>query len=54
MAEPKMPTSGFEGFIEGSVGNYGRRAMGGAVTVPLVQDKVLLQVEGYETHTGAR
>jgi hypothetical protein len=53
-AEPKMPTSDLEGFIEDSVGNYGRKTMGGAVTVPLVKDKVLLHVEGYETHAGAR
>jgi outer membrane receptor protein involved in Fe transport len=54
MPEPKMPTSGFEGFIEGGVGSYGRRTLGGAVTVPLVQDKLILHVEGYETHTGTR
>jgi outer membrane receptor protein involved in Fe transport len=54
VAEPKMPTSGFEGFIEGAVGSYGRQTMGGAVTVPLVGGKGLLRVEGYETHIGAR
>ena len=54
MAEPKMPTSGFEGFIEGGVGSYGRRTMGGGVTVPLGEGKGLLHVEGYETHIGAR
>jgi outer membrane receptor protein involved in Fe transport len=54
VAEPKMPTSGLEGFIEGSVGSYGRNTIGGAVTVPLVEGKLILHVEGYETHTGAR
>ena len=54
VAEPKMPTSDFEGFIEGSVGSYGRRTMGGAVSGPLVKDKLLLHVDGYETHTDAR
>jgi outer membrane receptor protein involved in Fe transport len=54
MAEPKMPTGGFEGFIEGSVGSYGHRAMGGAVTVPLLDDKLLVHVEGYEARTGFR
>ena len=54
VAEPKMPTSAFEGFIEGSVGSYGQRTIGGAVTVPLVKDKLLLRVEGYETHIGTR
>ena len=54
VAEPKMPTPGFEGFIEGSVGSYGQRTMGGAVTVPLVDDKLLVHVEGYEARTGVR
>ena len=54
VAEPKMPASGFEGFIEGSVGSYGHRSIGGAVTVPLVKDKLQMSVEGYETHTGVR
>ena len=54
VAVPKMPTSGFEGFIEGSVGSYGRNTIGGAVTVPLVEGKLILHVEGYETHTGTR
>ena len=54
VAEPKIPASDFEGFIEGGVGNYGRRSIGGAVTVPLVKDKMLLRIEGYETHTDAR
>ena len=54
VAEPKMPTSDFEGLIEAAVGNYGRRTVGGAVTVPLMGGKGLLRVEGYDTHTGAR
>jgi hypothetical protein len=54
VAEPKMPASDFEGFIEAGVGSYGRQTMGGAVTIPLVKDKLLLHVEGYETHIGAR
>jgi hypothetical protein len=54
VAEPQMPPSGFEGFIEATVGNYGRQAMGGAVTIPLVGGKGLLHIEGYEAHTGAR
>jgi outer membrane receptor protein involved in Fe transport len=54
VAESKMPASGLEGFIEGSVGSYGQRTIGGAVTIPLVQDKLTLHVEGYETHFGTR
>jgi len=53
-AEPKMPTSGFTGFIEGSVGSYGQRALGGAVTIPLVDGKGQLRIEGYNSHIGAR
>ena len=54
VAEPKTPTSGLEGFIEGGIGSNGQKAMGGAVSVPLVGGKLLLHVEGYETHTGPR
>jgi outer membrane receptor protein involved in Fe transport len=54
VAEPKIPASGLEGFIEGSVGSYGQRSIGGAVTIPLVQDKLTLHVEGYEAHFGTR
>jgi outer membrane receptor protein involved in Fe transport len=53
-AGPRMPTSDFGGFIEAGVGNHGMNTMGGAVTIPLVKDKLLLRVEGYETHTGVR
>jgi hypothetical protein len=53
-AEPKTPASGFEGFIEGSLGSYGQRSIGGAVTVPLVDGRGLLRIEGYETHIGVR
>ena len=54
VAEPKTQTSGLEGFIEGAVGSYGQKAIGGAVTVPLVEGKVLLRVEGYDRHTEGR
>lgn len=54
VAEPKVPTSGFEGFIEGGFGSYGLKTIGGAVTVPLVKGKLQLSVEGYETHAGVR
>ena len=54
VAEPKTQTSGLEGFIEGAIGSYGQKTMGGAVSVPLVEGKLLLQVEGYETHKGPR
>jgi hypothetical protein len=52
--EPRTPTSDLEGFIEGSVGNHGQKGIGGAVSVPLVEGKLLLSVEGYETHAGTR
>jgi hypothetical protein len=54
VAEPKVPTSGLEGFIEGGFGNHGLRTFGGAVTVPLVKGKLQLSVEGYDMHTGIR
>jgi hypothetical protein len=49
-----MPTSGFGGFIEGGVGSHGGRTLGGAVTLPLVKDKLTLHIEGYDTHFGTR
>jgi outer membrane receptor protein involved in Fe transport len=54
VAEPKMPTSGLEGFIEAGVGSYGQHTIGGGVTVPLVGGKMSLRIEGYETHIGVR
>jgi outer membrane receptor protein involved in Fe transport len=53
-AEPTAPASGLEGFVEGGFGSYGLKTFGGAVTVPLVRGKLLLHVEGYDTHTGVR
>ena len=54
VAEPKVPTSGFEGFVEAAVGSHGRNTFGGAVTIPLMEGRGLLRIEGYETHTDAR
>lgn len=50
----ERPTSGLEGFIEGGFGSYGLKTVGGAVTIPLVDDKLHLRIEGYEARTGAR
>src|ERR1700761_1024491 len=54
VAEPKAPNGGIEGFIEGGFGSHGLRTAGGAVTVPLVKDRLQLSVEGYATHAGFR
>jgi outer membrane receptor protein involved in Fe transport len=54
VAEPKTPTSGFEGFIEGGVGSHGRNIFGGAVTIPLLEGRGFLRIEGYESRTDAR
>lgn len=53
-AEPSAPAGGLEGYVEGGFGSYGLRTFGGAVTVPLVRGKLVLHVEGYDTHTGVR
>jgi hypothetical protein len=52
--EPKMLITRFEGYIEAGIGNHGQNMTGGAVTIPLVQDKLQLSVEGYQAHTGTR
>jgi iron complex outermembrane receptor protein len=44
--EPKRPTNNFEGYVEGTFGNYNDREFEGAVNVPIVQDKLLLRVAG--------
>jgi len=53
-AEPKAPNGGIEGFIEGGFGSHGLRTTGGAVTLPLVKDRLKLSIEGYATHAGFR
>ncbi len=47
----RRPSNNFEGYIEGTVGNNNRTTLDGAVSVPVIEDKVLLRVAGFKTHT---
>src|SRR5262249_44719787 len=42
--EPKHPTNGFEGYVQGTVGNYGRRSLEAVVNLPVIDDKLLVRV----------
>jgi iron complex outermembrane receptor protein len=42
--EPQRPTNAFEGYMIGTVGNYGRLDLEGVVNIPIVNDKLLLRV----------
>jgi hypothetical protein len=51
---PKAPAAGISGYIEGGIGSYGMRTMGGGVSLPLADGKLHLSIEGYDAHTGGR
>ncbi|WP_052730565.1 TonB-dependent receptor plug domain-containing protein [Sphingomonas sp. SRS2] len=41
---PTKPTYEFEGYVQGTLGNYDYRALEGAINIPIVQDRVALRV----------
>ena len=43
LIEPKRPVNKFEGYVQGTLGNYGRRTIEGAINIPLVDDKLLVR-----------
>ncbi len=43
---PKRPTNEWEGYVQGSIGNYDLRSVDGAVNLPIVEDKVMVRVTG--------
>jgi iron complex outermembrane receptor protein len=43
---PKRPTNNFEGYIQGTLGNYNDREFEGAINIPIVDEKLLLRVAG--------
>lgn len=43
---PTRPTDRFEGYVQGSVGNYSRSVIEGVVNVPLADGKLLVRVGG--------
>jgi iron complex outermembrane receptor protein len=44
--EPRRPGNEFEGFIQGVLGNYERKEFEGAVTIPIVEDKLAIRLAG--------
>jgi iron complex outermembrane receptor protein len=44
--EPVRPGATFGGFLQGTVGNYDRKELEGAVNIPLVEDKLLVRLSG--------
>jgi len=41
---PKRPGNVLEGFVSTTVGDYGRRTVEGAVSIPIVEDKLLFRI----------
>jgi hypothetical protein len=52
--EPEAPVAGMDGYLQGGVGSYGMRTMGGGVHLPLANGKLQLSIEGYDAHSGLR
>jgi iron complex outermembrane receptor protein len=46
--EPQRPTNSFEGYMQGTVGSYGRLDAEGVVNLPIIDDKLLLRVGAQE------
>jgi iron complex outermembrane receptor protein len=44
--EPKRPGNEFEGFVQGVAGNYQRKEVEGAVTIPIIEDKLSVRLAG--------
>jgi len=44
--QSRKPTNNFEGYVEGSIGNYDLRGIEGAINIPVVEDKLLVRVAG--------
>ncbi|MFT4054044.1 MAG: TonB-dependent receptor [Novosphingobium sp.] len=50
---PKKPTDKFEGYVEGSLGNYQQRGLEGALNIPIVEDKLMIRAVGaYQDRDG--
>ncbi len=48
--QPKKPTNDFEGYVEGTLGSYGRYEVQGALNVPIIDNKLLLRVGADYNH----
>lgn len=50
---PHKPTDRFEGYLEGSIGNYDLRGLEGAINVPIVSDVLMIRAAGaYQDRRG--
>ncbi len=43
---PHKPTNNFEGYVEGQIGNYGLRAVEGAINIPIIDDVLMVRAAG--------
>ena len=46
MVTPQHPTNTFGGYLQASVGDYGLKTIGGAINLPVVEDRLLLRLAG--------
>lgn len=49
--EPRRPSDRFEGYVEGTLGDYGRRTIEGVFNVPIVPGKVLMRAGVVSSHS---
>ncbi|MCP3735904.1 TonB-dependent receptor plug domain-containing protein [Sphingomonas sp. RP10(2022)] len=50
---PRKPTDTLSGWIQGTIGNYDRREVEGAINLPIVSDKLMIRVAGaFHDRTG--
>lgn len=44
LLSPRRPTNKFEGYVEGTIGNYDLRGFEGAINIPLIDDQLMVRV----------
>jgi iron complex outermembrane receptor protein len=42
--EPKHPTNQFEGYVQGTLGDYNRKTLEGVINIPVIEDKLLVRL----------
>ena len=51
--QARRPTDQFEGYVEGSIGNYDLRGLEGAINIPLAGDQLMVRIAGaYQDRRG--
>jgi len=44
--EPKKPTNDFEGYLQYTIGDYGRQGVEAALNLPIIEDRLVVRVSG--------